>query len=181
MEIEINLELSQKYHRKFSLSTYNPSFHSSLDVFINIKEFREGSYEEGIVIYDLLKGTSNKESFGLGVKLRHHAWIEFENKIIDVTLSDKSVKYFPCDYFALEKAEEIFTEYHSIEAPFFEYKDNHKLRNVYLYPEKWKSKFNDAIEVFRNLFNRKDISQIEVEKYVKSLYHERGLRYKIEI
>ncbi|MBP9885873.1 MAG: hypothetical protein KBF93_06235 [Leptospiraceae bacterium] len=180
--MEVNQELSQKYHRKFALSAYNPSFHSSLDVFINKKEFREGSYVEGIVIYDRFKGLSEKERFGLKrLGLRHHAWIELENKIIDVTLSDNSERYFPCDYFGFEKAEEIFTEYHSIEAPFFEYKDNHKLRNVYFYPKKWENKFNDAIEVFRNLLNDKDISQIDVESYVKSLYHERRLRYKIEV
>ena len=50
MSMEINLELSQKYYKKFSPSApseSNPSFHTSLDLFINTKELEEGRYVEG--------------------------------------------------------------------------------------------------------------------------------------
>ena len=135
------------------------------------KEFREGLYVEGIVIFNRYK--DGMSILGKLPELIHHAWIELQNEIIDVTLADKSVMYFPCNKFNFTKAEEIFNEYGYLDAPFFEYQEAHKTRSSYKYPEKWKSKFNDAIDFLKG----EEIYDTDTHVYLESLYKARGLYY----
>lgn len=94
--MKVNLELSEKFFNKnFLNSSLNLSFQNSLIAFTQQEELKAGKYIEGYVVLN----------YGI---LSTKGWIELKGEIVDVTYLDGIIEYFPCDYYDLNKAKELW-------------------------------------------------------------------------